>query len=380
LVWGLTAAGQLTDLAAELERANRAGQNVYIGANPRLRNGGTAADVAMARSVFADLDHMAVADALRRIDDSGLPQPTITVASGHGLHAYWRFAEPLTDLAGWTAAQKQFIGLLHSDKAIHDAPRIMRLPAFTNHKPPRAKSRVVQADPERRYDRADILAIISGSESETQEDTVTEPSLPSVGSVGSIGSVTLKPEEIVQLCLPTRQGERDSCILRLARGLRFDAGLGGLSWAELKPIVRQWHRLALRTIGTKDFDESWAAFIRAWGRAFAPLTANPIDGAWALAQEQLSGGSLPTCADDYDSQPVKVLVALYASLAALQSSGRCFLSCHDAGARLGVAPIQVHRWLKMLIADGVLAVVKPGDKRWATRYRFIGSGDAADSS
>ena len=142
----------------ELQDANAAGQHVYVGANPRRRQGGKAQDVARARCLFADLDKVTVEEGLRRIADAGLPTPTCAVSSGHGLHAYWRLTQPMTDLATWTAAQKTLIHLLASDPVIHDPPRIMRLPAFTNHKKPVAQCVVIEADPQLRYELQQIVS------------------------------------------------------------------------------------------------------------------------------------------------------------------------------------------------------------------------------
>jgi hypothetical protein len=148
---------RLFDLNSELQDANAVGQNIYIGANPRKRQGGKARDVALARCLFVDLDKMTVGEALRRIADAGLPTPTCTVNSGHGLHAYWRLSRPLIDLQRWVAAQKYLIRLLASDPVIHDPPRIMRLPAFTNHKTPAALCQVIDTDSQRRYELEEIV-------------------------------------------------------------------------------------------------------------------------------------------------------------------------------------------------------------------------------
>ncbi len=150
---------ELDAVAAELEDANARGENIYIGANPRRRPGGTSADVGFARCLFIDLDGLTPDAGLRRIADAGLPTPTCTVVSGHGLHAYWRLAKPMTDLKTWTAAQKHLIRLLDSDKAIHDPPRIMRLPCFMNRKSPAAPCAVIDADPQRRYELGQLVTL-----------------------------------------------------------------------------------------------------------------------------------------------------------------------------------------------------------------------------
>lgn len=113
--------------------------NVYAGANPRdgeSRNGDKA--VPMARVLFADFDKGAtVEEALQRIRKAGLPEPSIVVASGGGVHVYWLLAEPITDTAVWTATMKGIIAAVSSDKSIHNPERIMRLPGTRNVKPDR---------------------------------------------------------------------------------------------------------------------------------------------------------------------------------------------------------------------------------------------------
>ena len=69
--------------------------NVYCSANPRNRRGGTKSeDVAVARSVFADLEHVSFEQAVEQIEKARLPKPTMTVNSGHGIHLYWRLLNP----------------------------------------------------------------------------------------------------------------------------------------------------------------------------------------------------------------------------------------------------------------------------------------------
>jgi hypothetical protein len=148
-----------TDLAADTQRSH------YFGANPRRARGGTKAkDVPLARCVFADFDpegdgetayanRITVADAQARIDEAGLPYPTAIVRTPKGVHAYWRLEKPISDLAAWNAMQKAIIQRLRSDRSVHDAPRLMRLPGFACRKP-LAEGRVtelVEVDAERVY-------------------------------------------------------------------------------------------------------------------------------------------------------------------------------------------------------------------------------------
>ena len=137
----------------------------YFGANPRTGNGGAkATDVPCARCVFADFDPegsgaaayanpITVQHALTRIDEARLPHPTAIVRTPKGVHAYWRLEEPITDLQRWTLVQKAIIQAVGSDGAVHDAPRVMRLPGFACRKP-MAEGRItelVEVDAERIY-------------------------------------------------------------------------------------------------------------------------------------------------------------------------------------------------------------------------------------
>lgn len=118
-----------------IQDANRGGENVYFGANPRSRRDGTSGSVTLARCVFADIDcEVSVPGVLRRVEKAGLPEPTAIVVSGHGVHLWWRLTEPVTDLSGWSVIQKRLALALNSDPKVHDPPRIMRLPGTMNVK------------------------------------------------------------------------------------------------------------------------------------------------------------------------------------------------------------------------------------------------------
>jgi hypothetical protein len=128
--------------------------NVYFGVNPRRGQGSTAKDVAVALCLFVDIDEKVSADEAKvRIESAGLPEPTALVASGGGVHAYWRLVEPMTDLADWSMRQKALIRAVGADPAVHDAPRIMRLPGTLNWKyDPPAQCELIECHGDRRYE------------------------------------------------------------------------------------------------------------------------------------------------------------------------------------------------------------------------------------
>ncbi len=193
------------------------------------------------------------------------------------------------------------------------------------------------------------------------------PPSPHPSRERSACSVTYSPEEVISLTLPKRPGERNRRLLDLARGLRFNAGMGDSEITELRHIVRKWYSAALSVIRTKSFDDTWAEFIHAWDRARLPLGIDAITAAWEKSQNT----SLPAIATQYDNELVRQLVGLCAALASFSSDGRFFLSTHKAGPLLNEKPMTVWRWMKMLEADKLIRVITKGRQPLATRYRWI---------
>ena len=174
-------------------------------------------------------------------------------------------------------------------------------------------------------------------------------------------------EQVIRATLPSRPGERNDCVLKLARGLRFNANLTGSTKRDLKTIVRRWHKAALPNIDTKDFASSWADFLHAWDRAKMPLGVDLASEAWGRLPETVSG----TVIDDYDSPPVRRLVALLRELVLVTGSRVIWLSTRKGGELLGVSRETVSKWLNMLVADEVLEKVTPGNAYRSTRYRWL---------
>lgn len=126
--------------ASDLARLNAQGFNIYAGVAPRCRrNGGSAKDIKTVRVVYADIDHCTVDDAFARLATSGLPRPGLIVASGNGVHFYWRLGAVVTgdDLQSVPRLIASIAAALRSDPKVKDLPRIMRVPGFSNVKDPK---------------------------------------------------------------------------------------------------------------------------------------------------------------------------------------------------------------------------------------------------
>lgn len=91
-------ASSLTPVLEMLLKNSEAGHlNVFFGVCPRLGSGGAydlAWQIRTVRALWVDIDHVDVQEAQRRVADSALPEPSILVHSGNGVHAYWLLKEP----------------------------------------------------------------------------------------------------------------------------------------------------------------------------------------------------------------------------------------------------------------------------------------------
>ena len=139
-IWEL--ARDLPAIYGQLMRYNQQDYNIYVGVNPRRAKGISGDEgVLLTRCLFADFDDIQPSDGcgpsefvLMRIEEANLPNPTLVICSGHGIHTYWRLSEPIKDMNKWKQLQERLITALQSDSSIKNPERIMRLPGFMNVK------------------------------------------------------------------------------------------------------------------------------------------------------------------------------------------------------------------------------------------------------
>jgi hypothetical protein len=176
----------------------------------------------------------------------------------------------------------------------------------------------------------------------------------------------------VRASLPAGPGQRNRKIFELARRLWSLPGLAGAAPAALGPAVRLWHALALPVILTKPFEASWSDFVTAWESVRVAADNNPLGPALARARS----AAPPACARGYDPPAVRLLVSLCRELQRTRGDEPFYLSCRDAARLLGLADDYktASRWLRRLVADGVLELVEPGGPQTmrASRYLFRG--------
>ena len=141
--------------------------------------------------------------------------------------------------------------------------------------------------------------------------------------------------------------------------MKFNCGLANAPFDQLKPFVKQWFALAVDKVETKDIDITYSDFKHSFAKATVPLGLNVVD----LAASKIDPSDLCPVASQYEGQAMRQLVSLCFELSKVNADeGKFFLSCHDAGPRLKVTPMQVWRLLNALREDGVIELLEKGNQ------------------
>jgi hypothetical protein len=184
----------------------------------------------------------------------------------------------------------------------------------------------------------------------------------------------------VQAALPARavgtEREFQRAVFKLAQHLKAVGELHDQPAKELKPLVKQWYEQASARLGGRSFTEVYAEFIGAWNGARYAAGDDVVKRAWELAQQQPP----PPAGATYDEPKVGLLINLCRQLQQENERsgwGAGFaLSGYVVEGLLGVCQRTAANWLKMLVADGVLAVTAAGGNvrdgvRLAREYRVV---------
>ena len=167
--------------------------------------------------------------------------------------------------------------------------------------------------------------------------------------------------------LPGSSGFRNQLLLQFARQLKGIPELATREVSQLEPYVRDWHRLALSTIGTQEFDVTWHDFTVAWGNVKYPAGEGPLDEIYAAGLSHM-----PAIAQRYQVRGVRNLVALCRELQQRAGDNPFWLACRPAAAVLKTSPTSANRWLWKLIHDHVIELITQGTRGRAAEYRYRG--------
>ncbi|RXI57265.1 hypothetical protein DP122_00345 [Clostridium tetani] len=106
-------------------------KNVYIGIFSRHGKKGNIAACISTGALWADMDNISVHNAKQIIKNTGMPQASILVSSGHGVHAYWILKEREKDVDNILKAICMRTG---ADTKSAEKARVLRVPNTMNVK------------------------------------------------------------------------------------------------------------------------------------------------------------------------------------------------------------------------------------------------------
>jgi hypothetical protein len=206
----------------------------------------------------------------------------------------------------------------------------------------------------------------SGGAVVTESTECTE----STEDIVSVLSVTARPDvaSAIQQTQPLAEGQRHHRLFEFARRLKAIPELADSQAADLRDVVKAWHRAALPTITTKDFESTFWDFAESWGKVRYPAGSDPVQIEFELAMKD----DTPECAKRYENPKVRLLVKLCRRLQRAAGNDPFFLACRKAGDALKEPHPTVNKWLRGLVFDGVLEQAGKVSQWKAFRYRYRG--------
>jgi hypothetical protein len=144
--------GTIDDLASPLTKLQGGGAGVFVTINETDGQGRKAQNIKRIRAVFVDLD----GSPLQPVLACALEPHIVIESSPRRWHCYWIVAGLALDQ--FAAVQKAIIARFGGDKAVHDLPRVMRLPGFWHLKAEPFRCRVHGISDRLPYTAEQILA------------------------------------------------------------------------------------------------------------------------------------------------------------------------------------------------------------------------------
>jgi hypothetical protein len=118
-------------------------KNIYIGIFSRLGRNGTTESCLTTKTLWADYDGVNINEVRKIIKDSNLPQASILVSSGHGVHAYWILKERVANEA--IEIVKAIVMRSGADNQAAEKARVLRMPGTLNvKKEPFTKCEIIE--------------------------------------------------------------------------------------------------------------------------------------------------------------------------------------------------------------------------------------------
>jgi len=132
------------------------GYNCFYTPNPRFKKLGNKSskikDVKSFSSFYLDFDNYSYNDVIKAVKENGLPEPTLIISSGNGIHLYWKMKFPLPNNDFFRAYFREFVtksfkGSIKPDTACKDVSRVLRLPGSYNLKAKPLFCKIIKFNP-----------------------------------------------------------------------------------------------------------------------------------------------------------------------------------------------------------------------------------------
>jgi hypothetical protein len=362
--------------------------NLFFGVCPRFGDKGRfdlAWQIRAVRALWTDMDHVSVEDARERVGKAALPQPSIIVNSGNGVHLYWLLSDPYliddasdpqsvetewTELPGGRKKPRRYIvdngehvyldqrrhvsrlspkaeylqdvlaGIAKSIGGDHttDLSRLLRLPGTFNRKDQRngrepVPTALVECDPTRRYPLASFEAFKSASPETERAKQIAAMPLPAPRKISTKKADQLA--ELIAACAIAPAGSRSEADFAVCcYAIRNSIGKEEV-WAQVEQVgkfAEQGRRYFDLTWDNAEYDARAATFDKLQKRAAAkgqPIL-NQTDAASSAGTCEPPVDGIEETADGrptiiVDPQNTPVGDTLHQVTDKLLAAGNCFL-------------------------------------------------------
>jgi hypothetical protein len=224
-------------------------KNVYFGVYTRLGKNGTAVGCMTTKVIWADYDNKSLAEVKRKIKEKGVPEASLYVNSGHGVHAYWILKERIGDDA--TLIAKAIVMRTGADPKSAEKARIMRLPGTYNLKDIPVLCRIEEYN-DFVYKIEDLKVVFCDEINNMQEAAVRTGSKEEIKELSQCSRSCLKI-----MANGVIQGHRNFALCKITKYLQ----LRGYTRKAALDVIRRWNTL---NIPPKQDKELLTEFNKVW--------------------------------------------------------------------------------------------------------------------
>lgn len=165
--------GTLQQHAGQMARLNEEGAGVFVTVNETDLKGRERSNITRVRALFVDLDGAPI----EPVREGPLTPHLVVESSPSRWHAYWLVKD--VGLDDFRPLQRGLIARFSADKAVHDLPRVMRLPGFIHRKHDPVRTVVVQQEFLPAYGVDEVLAAFGWEDVAAADPAQAKASAPS---------------------------------------------------------------------------------------------------------------------------------------------------------------------------------------------------------